>query len=526
MKNFIFMLFSIALPLSSCSPAGFTPSEGPFGPEGTHSTHEMIVLGEQLEDPYSVDNMTKALESLYPTKAERVRLDPTHVYMRFLPRDEKEYNMLTARGIELIDHPVDYRIVREGDYYHDPTVREGSITWQYSVIPKDLSFPQTIRHEVLDECYIPSPTSTKAYSEFDWDAIERQSFVLSGNSDMLAPGSKGDSQSAVPSGRITIVDNALPDEVIGLKGAKVSCNTFVKFDSCFTDEEGNYAMKTKFSSNPRYRIVFKSRYGFGIGFNLILQPASASTLGTNSPEGLDVQITSASERKLFTRSVVNNAAYDYYSACKSDKSSIKAPPANLRIWLFRNLKMSSAAMFQQGVLIDDGVVGKYLGEYTFLLKLFLPDITLGLRDAAEYSDIYSLATHELAHTSHFMLVGKDYWNSYADFILRSFVTSGFVCYGTGLEENHGYCEIGEMWAYYIQSKFYKERYPQSGTVFGTNYWFYPQILLYLDERGLDHFKLYSALGKDITDSEMLQKKLISLYPQMKSTINQAFSRYH
>ena len=42
------------------------------------SGHGMIVLGERLDDPYSVENMSKALSALYPTKADRVVLPATH----------------------------------------------------------------------------------------------------------------------------------------------------------------------------------------------------------------------------------------------------------------------------------------------------------------------------------------------------------------------------------------------------------------------------------------------------------------
>ena len=116
----------------------------------------MIVLGGQLEDPYSVENMNLAFAAIHPTKAGRVVLEATHHYVRFLPLDGAQYETLERAGLQLVDHPLDYEIVREGDYYHDPEVPEGQITWQYTVVPKDFVFPQGIRHEVLDDCYIPS----------------------------------------------------------------------------------------------------------------------------------------------------------------------------------------------------------------------------------------------------------------------------------------------------------------------------------------------------------------------------------
>lgn len=523
MKNFFFLLM-LTLSASSCIGSLFERVSENVDVEGVPLGHEMIVLGDKLEDPYSLDNMTRAFNELYPTKADRLPLEHTHLYVRFLPDDEHQFERLEQRGLVLIDHPVDYKILREGDYYHDPEIEEGKISWQYSVVSRDFDFPQGIRYEILDQCYIPEDELFSKSDGIDWAAIERLSFQLTGNEDMLLPQTKAGGGNT-PSGRITIEDNDRGKAVEGVKGVRVSCNTFVRFAHCYTDEEGNYQFDKSFSANPRYRIVFKNRYGFGIGFNLILCPASYSSLGKHSPSGLDLHITAESDRVLYCRSIVNNAGYDYYKQCKEADDPIRQPPSNLRIWLFQGLECSSAIMMQQGVLIDGSIIGRFLGAYSFLVKMFLPDITLGLRGADSFSEIYDTAIHEFAHASHFMLVGKDYWNTYAEFIIKSFISSGFVTYGTGTEENYGHCEVGEMWAYYVQTKLHNERYKDNQLIFGTNYWFYPQIFFYLDERGLGRHKIFAALGPDIKDREILKKKLISLYPQFKTTINQAFNRY-
>ena len=122
--------------------------------DGVELAHEMIVLGKQLDDPYTVDNMTKALKSLYPTKAGELKIATTDLYVRFLPKNQEQYETLAACCPDMLDHPVDYQILREGDYYMDPELPEGSLTWQYAVIEKDFVFPAGIKYEVLDECYI------------------------------------------------------------------------------------------------------------------------------------------------------------------------------------------------------------------------------------------------------------------------------------------------------------------------------------------------------------------------------------
>lgn len=524
MNRLCFFAAAVLLSLTACSKSGFETGGGEQWSQSLE--HGMIVLGERLNDPYTVQNVTKALASLYPTKAERIDIQPTNLYVRFLPSGDEQYDRLEKMGLQMIDHPLDFRVLKEGDYYHDPEVAEEEITWQYAVVDTGFQFPEDIKYEILDECYIAeNDPMTKADQGIDWDAVERESYRLTGNSDMLEAVTKADDQPAFPQGRITIVDDALGPDPIGVAGVRVSCNSFVKVAYAYTDEDGFYKIDRSYSSDVRYRLVFKNKKGFCIGFNLLLTPASNSTLGKNPPTGVDVEVTSDSERKLFTRCVVNNAGYEYYSKCQSDGYRIKTPPSNLRIWLFQNLARSSAPMLQQGAFVDNSILKDYLGPYIILLKLFLPDITLGLNTCNDYASVYNVAMHELSHASHFAQVGKSYWDAYIHFILTSFVTSGWTVYGTGNEDDAGYCAVGEMWAYFSQTKLYRERYGSSAS-FGGSYWFSPQILMNLDNRGIDRFKIFKALKSTVTDQDALQDELISLYPESKSIINQAFNRYN
>lgn len=525
MKNFL-LPAALALGLVACTKTGLSPgwNDSPSGFDGLG--HEMIVLGERLNDPYTVENITKSLSSLYPTKADRVEIEPTDLYVRFLPADERQYDMLEQMGVQMLDHPMDFRIVKEGDYYHDPELPEGDITWQYAVVPIDFEAPQGIRYEVLDKCYIAeNAPSVKSEQGIDWSAVERESYRLTGNEDMLLTPTKASYDPTRPEGRICIVDDALGPEPFGVAGVRVACNSFVKVCNAYTDADGYYKMDREYCSDVRYRLVFKNTKGFAIGFNLLLTPASNSTLGSNPPSGISVTVDSNSERKLFTRCVVNNAGYEYYNKCKVDGYSIKTPPSNLRIWLFQNLSRSSTPMLQQGALVDNSVLSDYLGPYMPLLKMFLPDITLGLDTCNDYASVYNTAIHELSHASHYMQAGKTFWDAYIHFILTSFVTSGWTVYGTGTEEGSGFCAVGEIWAFFQQTVLYRERYGGMSS-FGGSYWFSPQILVNLDSRGIDRFKIFKALTPQACSLDAFQDELISLYPESKTIINQAFNRYN
>ena len=140
MKRFL-LFFGAAVTFLSCERVDLGTGDSSAGRYGDDLSHDAIVLGRQLDDPYRTENVTRALAALYPTKADRVNVETTDYYVRFLPADQEEFDFLKSLGIELLDHPVDYEIVKEGDWYHDPSVEEENITWQYAVVPKDFNFP-------------------------------------------------------------------------------------------------------------------------------------------------------------------------------------------------------------------------------------------------------------------------------------------------------------------------------------------------------------------------------------------------
>ena len=511
-------------PLAVACEEGVDPQLYPESPDKVY--HEMIQLGQQLEDPYNVTNVTKAVEALYPTKADRVDITPTNLYVRFLPDGEDQFDALEQLGVMMTDHPLDYEILREGDWYHDPELEDDRITWQYAVVDKDFVFPEGVRHEILHECYLSENdpvTRAATQSWLDWEEVERMAYVLTGNGDRLEPVTKASGNT--PSGRITIEDPDTGAGQTGVAGVQVVCNSFVKFDTAYTDKDGNYKMKKTYKSDVRYRIVFRNEKSFSIGINLIFIPASVSTLGSGPSTGISVKVDEVSDEKLFRRCVVNNAVYDYIGKCGPSGMDLTVPPRDLRVWIFKGLTSSSTVMMHHGAFLQNALIKKYLGDYSPLLGIFLPDITIGTGKDWTYAQIYGSTVHEMAHTSHYSRVGNDYWNKYIEYIITSFVLEGGESYGSGTRENAGYCEVGEMWGYFMESYLYQQRYGGSMLPMGDTFWFFPQIHRALVERGITPGEILKAMGPPVTSRDDLKDQLISLYPEYEATIDQVFTRY-
>lgn len=187
-----------------------------------------VIIGKKLENPYSLHNMKKACDDLFPaTKGETALSDtlivPNYLYVRFLPADSTDVNKLLESEYELYNYPLDYEIIGDPSDYYDSNVEEGKITWQYTAIPIESELPD-VECEVLDVCYIP--TETNNYSQIVRE-IEDRAFINTGNGDAsgsnTGSGSSGTSSNKLR-GTIRVLDTNLGYQ--GVKGIKVRARVF------------------------------------------------------------------------------------------------------------------------------------------------------------------------------------------------------------------------------------------------------------------------------------------------------------
>lgn len=104
MKKLFLLLIALATGLTACQKDIIDPTKDPdtdrIPSEETiqYTFHEgQTVLGDKIEIPYSIDNLKKALKNLpAETKAliDESEIQPTHYYVRFLPKNEEELAIL------------------------------------------------------------------------------------------------------------------------------------------------------------------------------------------------------------------------------------------------------------------------------------------------------------------------------------------------------------------------------------------------------------------------------------------------
>jgi len=254
-----------------------------------------IVLGNKIENPYSIENMKKAYKSLQSQRQLKSALideeviEPTHLYVRFLPVDSTELTTLNKdTTLELFDYPLDYEIEEEGFYYHDPKIPEDQPTWQYTAVPIDYEFPD-VKYEIIEGCFIPEDTlatELKSTNDINFLALlEYESFRLTNNLDEdieqeLQLKSTQGKWWKLPSKKEPKGTIRVHNTIAGLEGVmrvKVRAHRVVKIKSAYTNTSGYYHIRKGFRYNVHYAVIFENASGFKIWGNwAFLAPARYS----------------------------------------------------------------------------------------------------------------------------------------------------------------------------------------------------------------------------------------------------------
>lgn len=206
------------------------------------------VLGKKLENPYSLKNMQLARQHLVArsgSAGSEAPLAATHLYVRFLPKDKAEYLLLKEKyALELFSYPLDREVTVPQTDYHDPSLSAEQITWQYTRVPADFSFPN-VEYEILDQLYMPwieeGAVAARSASDDDrhagYQALIDEAFALAGYSTgEQSTARNGDFNVSVP-----ILINAWDDELQGyvpVKGVKVKLTGFTEWGTAYTDASG------------------------------------------------------------------------------------------------------------------------------------------------------------------------------------------------------------------------------------------------------------------------------------------------
>lgn len=494
-----------------------------------------IILGNKLENPYSISNIRNAYEVL-ATKGGDVQAmpDANWLYVRFQPKDSSDFRFL--EDMELYQYPLDYEILQYGDTYHDPEIPDDEITWMYTRVPTDFRFPD-IKYEIIDECFVPESTPDTKASSF-YEALESLSIELTGNS--VAETKAVSSSNGYPEGFVYVENKDISGKKTPVKGVEIRCNYFLKFANAYTDQNGHYRINTKFSQNPNYEIIYSNIEDFVIWNGLwIISPASAS-FGKGSKNGCDLLVKVGD--KAWSWSVINNAGYDKAQA--DLVYNVPFVPTGMKIMVFPGKPSDNAwgatPMLRHiwGVGIDSNSLAldiisniAVVPVSTVLLTIFklaLPDMILhnGYMEQGYYKDLYYHVWHEYAHASHFVVAKQEYWHRYASILM----SNGFS-YGKKSHEHAGIIDVGESWAEAYTNYIYYQNYP--ATKFydrghfdsGENFTISKCLSDILESEILTPGQVVRAMDSDVRTIEEFKNALVAKYQYKQTELLKKYAYY-
>jgi hypothetical protein len=135
-----------------------------FGPDNATTGYRYTKLGRQYGKMFNVNNVINAWNALSANKISN--LTPSHLYIKFTPRNLEELKSITDAKIPVYTFPLDFEIIEAGDYMRDPATEPNAIPALYTCIPYDLAIPNT-EHQILDELFLLDIRSVVAEKAFE-----------------------------------------------------------------------------------------------------------------------------------------------------------------------------------------------------------------------------------------------------------------------------------------------------------------------------------------------------------------------
>lgn len=489
------LIANLIILISSCQNAILT--------EGHHLGMETNIhgeLGKKLDNPYSLKNMKKAIKLLMSIEPSAdypgaENLEPTHLYVRFLPENSNELSIL-EKDSKLIYDPVPfgYENTLAIAYYHDPSIPEHKITWLYAFVPVNYTFPN-VRHEILEQIYRPDEEENelevlalKLTGNLKNEVIDGKEIMASHLTDIKLLGLF--SKRYNPQGTIH-VQNSFGGSV-PLKNASIYIKTLWWNDVTYTNADGYYIVHRGYKDIPSVYLWNRNwtnfttqRWTEHAGFWI------SDKLGEGKTFNYTIAHDTGKKRDLWVKSTINNA-YVIYDAFTSNHNLKR--PTEVKTWVFKNSLYGGAPLLHNQTLTsysyfypsiafgnneNFGSVTAKTGIYALsplmddiiantIKHSQLPEIIIGTKDK-NTSEIYAMVFHEAAHYSHKGNLNNAYW---ANVQYQAMFDKTTGTYGDGTPTYAKYTGVAEAWSNFIEYELMaqnnllnKERYNSSMTAY-------------------------------------------------------------
>lgn len=344
------------------------------------------VVGKQLENPYSVINMQKALNNLLGVLYDsKYAINPSHYYIKIKPHSEEDVDLLKRDSLlDLYHYPLDYDY---GDGFGKPKcvmTPEGVPESFYASIPVNYPFPK-VDYEILEELYIPEEIGSKGLpSNISVDELVYEALRITNNLDEDYLKGRW-----TPAGNIKTWDTN-KNSYVPLVHVEVRARCWFTTRTGITNSNGDYTCNGTLGGKANYDIKFE-RYDFEIRDGWL---STAIIDGPKKQGNWNYEISE--DEHVFWATIFRAASHYYFDNIKN----LRRPPQNS----FWNTQLKIRAHNEEN--------DEYNGYHSPALRFLGLGCAIHIFNPQHLSDkIYGTTIHELAHASHWnMSSGGSYTN--------------------------------------------------------------------------------------------------------------------
>lgn len=498
----ILFLLGIGL-FSSCS----TESTVNLQDKPTNDTSKDIlesgkmVLGKKLENPYSLKNMQNAVKLISRSKKRdalkgKESLKPTHIYVVFLPNNEKHMSILRefidSEKYACREYPMDYEIIQHGSEYIDARTKDTAFPVLYASIPVADTMPE-VPYEKLEDLYLTDDENdadeiietTALFLAEEKGSEKLQTRGITNKEEAIKNYLNNDIQAFFgifnrryyPEGRV-VVENTSTGSNEPLANASIQIYNWFFSEYCTTDRNGRFKCRSRFrremgvySSWRNTSVTIRTSWSEIVGIRVSdkLGNISRRTNGTT----FYIKHTDKHEWK---KAVVYNAVEKFNNYLQT--IGIGERVRSLNAWVSFGPGRGAAPMLRRysfGVVQNSLLVSYYrwLSPVTIPLSLVLditssqiyPDLFFSIRTSAKTMEIEQLVFHESAHAIHAEQAGREFWAKFVRRTVENIVsTEDDDPYGDGTSpsgwsgQNIALCE---GWANFMENKVMYDLYHDS-----------------------------------------------------------------
>ena len=387
--TYIWCLLAVAVMAFSCQKMETEPSPQ----QATPQDQDPFANAPRQENPYTVATMQRALQQLQSKNGNaypEAKIQATHYYIKFTPKDEREYDILkTDSLLDLYKYPLDVEDWVIKDILRSlPERNTPPVFW--AAVKVNHPLPQGCPYEILERLYIPHEDKTEDDGKHSTqslafaDALEDEAFRLTGHLDPQTETAKA-ARRWRPAGTIKVWDDNF-SQFLGLEGVVVRARNW------FITHKGTTRANGYFRANGLFRKRRKANYSIDWErYDFAIQDGWLSGATYNGPKKKgDWNLNIWTHKQEYYATIFRAAHHYYYKNIKG----LRRPPQNS----FWKTQLKIRANYEQKDKNGLHKPGKrFLGAQ---IQIYNPQ--------HESMRIYASVIHEITHASHWNMDRNTY----------------------------------------------------------------------------------------------------------------------